>query len=142
MTRKLAVLNLLFCVILLALAYYFSQMEPPPPTEADPDGAKVLLFFVYAFAIGALFSFGIGSGLWFRSPRLWRVTFWIAIPVIAYSGLLLLFVTVSRMQGLLYLLFLMSFVVPVVSVIHLYGLIRLARRRVEPAPEPELEAHS
>lgn len=138
MTRKMAALNWLFGVILLALAYHFTQMNPPPPSESDPDGAKLLLFFVYAFSIDALFSFAIGTGLWFRSHGLWRVTFWIAILVILFSGPLALFVTVSPMQELLYLPFLLTLVVPIISVIHLFGLTRSARRRDTPAMEPEL----
>jgi len=66
------------------------------------------------------------------------VTFWIAILAILFSGPLALFVTVSPMQGLLYLPFLLSLVVPVISVIHLFGLTRSARRRDTPAMEPEL----
>lgn len=136
MTRKLAALNWLFGGILLALAYHFSQMDPEPPSEADPNGIKVLLFFVYTFAISASFSLAIGIGLWFTSPRLWRVTFWIAILSIVYSGPLLVIVAVSSMPGLLHLPFLMSLIVPVISIIHLYGQIRSARRSDEPVLEP------
>jgi hypothetical protein len=137
-TRKLAALNWLFGVILLALAYHFSQMKPPPPTEADPDGVKVLLFFVYVFSIDALFNIVIGTGLWFRSPGLWRVTFWVAILAILFSGPLAFFVTVSRMQGMLYLPFLLALVVPVISAFHLYGLIHSSRRPTAPAMQAEL----
>lgn len=138
MTRKLAALNWLSGAILIALAYQFLRMDPPPPTEADPDGAKLLLFFVYAFSIDSLFSFAIGTGLWLRSLRLWRVTFWIAILAILFAGPLALFVTVSPMQGLLYLPFLLALVVPVISVIHLHGLIRSARRQGAATMEAEL----
>ncbi len=125
-TRLLAAVNGVMLIASLWLLHYLVQMlaDPPAPTEADPDGTKVVMFFIYVVVMCAVFSLAIAAGLWFQSPALRRVAFWVAILATVIFGLILfLFLTISYFGGVVFLPLLAAVSVPLISAFHLRGLI-------------------